>query len=208
MKYILLIALISFISCNSNEQQVNKKPDKPATPTVHYPLRVKPNLYYINDSLVAISFDSTDENLKSIVYLIEPGIEGEATKKIPLKDLIDTATFEFIGCDLERSNPLGDCFFRDKNYVYTYFKTTFQDKGYVSLNKTMDPKTFHPIEGSVFSADSSHIYYRDRALEDVDVKSFKTLKDQPPFYAKDKKGFINGGRRFTTDEAKRLGLIK
>ncbi len=99
-------------------------------------------------------------------------------KEQKIKDIIDSATFKY----------LGSSFYKDKNHVYTH--NSRLDGGNFWIVENADVKTFEVIGNSCYAKDKNFIY-AERAIQmpNIDYKTFKTCGDCG-CYAKDKNGYF------------------
>ncbi|GEM_PF-1072250 len=125
-----------------------------------------------NGDLAIKTREGNDEGIFIDRYITELCCEGE-----PIKDIIDTATFKY----------LGSSFYKDKNNVYTHY--TMLDGGNFWIVENADVPTFEVIENSCYAKDKNYIY-GERAMQmpDIDYKTFKTCADCG-CYAKDRNGY-------------------
>ncbi len=131
---------------------------------------IKPKLWMDNDGVLGIK--TIEGNAAGIDVEKFITLCGEKT----IKSVIDTASFQY----------LGSSFFKDKNHVYTHYKTACG--GSFWIVKEADPSTFETI-GDCYAKDKNHIYSeREMLLDSVDYNTFKTKKGIGCF-AKDKYGY-------------------
>lgn len=125
-----------------------------------------------NGDLAIKTREGNDEGIFIDRYITELCCEGG-----PIKDIIDTATFKY----------LGSSFYKDKNNVYTHY--TMLDGGNFWIVENADVPTFEVIGNSCYAKDKNYIY-GERAMQmpDIDYKTFKTC-DDCGCYAKDRNGY-------------------
>lgn len=123
----------------------------------------------------------------------EQGIEiekfiTELSDGTPLKKIIDTTTFKF----------LGSSFYKDKNHVYTHFLMV--DGGNFWIVENADTKSFKVL-GDCYAKDNKRIFAERNMHADTifDYHSFKTCKGCGS-YAKDKNGFYFWDEKIKIDE--------
>jgi len=117
-----------------------------------------------------------------------------------LKSVIDLKTFKY----------LGSSFYKDKNYIYTYY--AMAGGGNFWIVKEADVKTFKVI-GDCYAKDKNHIF-GERAMEMklIDYKTFRTKKGIGCF-AKDKAGYYFWDSKLNLDkldeyEKKAVDILK
>ncbi len=190
-KYILIVLLTTFFSCQENNNDSNTKSDKKETITSERGNRInyrkvkidsinktldwkimKNNLWINKNGELGIkTTESNEEGIDIERYITELCCEGKS-----LKSIIDTASFEF----------LGSSFYKDKNNIYTHY--IMSDGGNFWIVKEADVLTFEII-GDCYAKDKNHIYgERAMVMDSVDYKTFKTKKGIG-CYAKDKNGY-------------------
>ncbi len=134
-----------------------------------------------------------DIGLKTTKAIGEPEfIDFYLTKTphdIPLKELVDTATFHY----------MGGSFYKDKNHIYNYFPMS--DGGnFYSIDDKADYSTFEVLGDGCYARDKSHIYVEKHIeIVEVDYTTFQVIQG---CLAKDKNGFIFWTDRITESEAK------
>ena len=112
----------------------------------------------------------------------------EVEKEIPLKSIIDTTSFRY----------LGSAFYKDKNNIYHHY--TMADGGYFHVYDIADHATFRVV-GGVYAKDKNHIFdERHGILEHVDYKTFRTAKGFA--FAKDKHGYYFWDELITEESMK------
>lgn len=100
----------------------------------------------------------------------------EAETRIPLREVIDTLTFEY----------LGSSFYRDKNSIFTIYEMA--SGGRFWRVKDADLATFEVI-GDCYAKDKNYIFgERAMIMKQVDYQTFTTKKGIGCF-AKDKNGY-------------------
>lgn len=106
----------------------------------------------------------------------------------PIKSVIDTATFKYVG----------NYFYKDKNHVYTHFLTV--DGGNFWIVQDADPQTFEAL-GSCYAKDKNYIYgERAMKMDSVDYATFKTC-NECNCYARDKNSFYFWDDKINLKEA-------
>lgn len=105
----------------------------------------------------------------------------------PLKDIVDTATF----------NELGNTYYKDKNHIYHYY--AMSDGGSFNRFEKADHQTFQII-GDCYAKDKNYIFDLKGNKIDADYKTFKTTNGLSGCVAKDKNGYFAWGERINPDE--------
>jgi hypothetical protein len=115
------------------------------------------------------------------VYISELCCEGKK-----LKNIIDTASFKY----------LGSSFYRDKNNIYTHY--VMSDGGNFWIVGA-DVATFE-ILGNCYARDKNQIYSeRNMVMDSVDYQSFRTSTEVGCF-AKDKHGYLFWDERIRPED--------
>lgn len=106
----------------------------------------------------------------------------EYPKRIALKRMIDLDSYEEFN-----ETP----FSKDKKHVY-YVRST-SDGGQRFLIKSAKPKTFTPIK-SRWSKDERNVYWENKIIKGVDLKSFKVDEADPNSAIDNKWVYLDGQR--------------
>ncbi|WP_313031514.1 DKNYY domain-containing protein [Soonwooa sp.] len=124
-----------------------------------------------NGDLALKAAEGTEEGIIIEKYITEMA-DGQ-----PLKSVIDSATFSY----------LGSSFYKDKNHVYTHY--VMVDGGNFWIVDNADVKTFQVL-GNCYAKDKNKIFTERNMETDTifDYRSFKTCDDCGCF-AKDKNGY-------------------
>jgi len=164
------------------EQSLRKKETDSINKTSNWKL-VKHNLYRNKNGDIGFQENrSLGEGAITVIdYITKLGFNDGK----PLKNAIDTATFEDLGCS----------YYKDKKHIYIYY--AMLGGGSFSIDTKVDYKTFKVI-GDTYAKDKNHIYAdRMGIMEDVDYKTFHT-KIGIGAYAKDKNGYYYWGQKIDT----------
>ncbi len=136
-----------------------------------------------NGDLAVKTQEGTDVGISIDRYISKMADSGK-----PIKSVIDTATFKYVG----------NFFYKDKNHVYTHF--LMAHGGNFWIVKGADPQTFQAL-GNCYAKDKNNIYgERAMKMDSVDYKTFKTSKECACF-AKDKNGFYFWDDKINLKEA-------
>ena len=195
--HIFLLTTLPFLSnCQvAKEKHINNSSDKRYTRIskrkhffdsinkAHQWKEIKPKLWMDKNGVLGIK--TSEANAKGIDF--EFFITALCCDGKSIKSVIDTASFQY----------LGSSFFKDKNQVYTHYKTACG--GSFWIVKEADPGTFRVI-GDCYAKDKNHIYSeREMILDSVDYKTFKTKKGIGCF-AKDKNGYYFWDRKLDSED--------
>ncbi len=139
----------------------------------------------------AIGETETKEFIYTDYYIYKFGFNEYS----PLKSVIDTATFHY----------LGSTFYKDKYHIYHHY--TMSDGGSFNIYNIADYKTFKII-GDCYAKDKNHIFgERAGILEHVDYKTFISAKEAGCF-AKDKNGYYFWDEKISDEELQDTSLVK
>lgn len=118
--------------------------------------------------------------------------EGEK----PLKNIIDTATIQYLGAD----------YYKDKNYIYQYYAMAYG--GWFARIDDFDYKSFQVLEEETYVKDKNGIYEaRNKIkLKGVDIATFRPLKNSS--FAKDKYGYFSWEERITKEDLENEDIKK
>lgn len=190
-KYLLLIFIFIFLSCQENQnksndtflekntittQRIERINDlKSKTDSINKILdwkKVKDNLWINKNGELGIkTIVVNEEGVDIEKYITKLCCEGKS-----LKSVLDTVSFEF----------LGSSFYKDKNNIYTHY--LMSGGGNFWIVKEADVSTFEII-GDCYAKDKNHIFgERAMVMDSVDYQTFKT-KIGIGCFAKDKNGF-------------------
>ena len=123
-------------------------------------------------------------------YLTHAHASSSGGDNIPLKSLVNTETFHYIGAS----------FYKDKNHIYNHFPMS--DGGiFYPIDDMVDHATFKVFEDSCYAKDKNSIYVEKHVLirSDVDYQTFQVIKG---CLAQDKHGFIIWDVRATEEDAR------
>jgi hypothetical protein len=96
-----------------------------------------------------------------------------------------------------------DVFFKDKNGIYFL---TYRDNFSKPRPVPADQDSFLRLDG-YYSQDRQHIFYEDKILEGVDLKTFEVYPPYDDDFAKDKNHVYKRGARLETPHAETFELI-
>jgi DKNYY family len=156
-----------------------------------------------NGSLAFKSEQVTDDEGRRMVLFIDhfyPVFEDSITTITYLKDVIDTASFQF----------LNYCFWKDKNHIYTFTPTS--SGGTLNIAGFGDPATFAPLSPeSRYAKDKDGVYYYIYGkIEGADPQTFTTLDEYPEGYmhdlARDKRYYYRGATQLDMHTIYQSGL--
>ncbi len=109
---------------------------------------------------------------------------------VPLKMLVDTATFHY----------MGGSFYKDKNHIYNYFPMS--DGGnFYPIDDRVDYSTFEILENGCYARDKNHIYV-EKHIDIIDEVDYETFRAIDGCIGQDKNGYFLWTDRITEDEAK------
>jgi len=123
---------------------------------------------YDEDSLVTVDYyiDRTYNGLDSINEYVTL-----------LKNVIDTATFEFIG----------NFYFKDKNYVYILVSMVYG--GHLVINHSADVETFRAMNSPFYACGKNECYFAGMTTEGADPETFRVIIDSDTPVSRDKNNF-------------------
>ncbi len=140
---------------------------------------IKNNLY--TDKLGELGFQtlqSLNEGKQMVHNYITTMYIPETDQYVPLKTLIDTATYEEVG---------ETAYYKDKNRVYLFY--ALSDGGFLKIMEDADAATFHAV-GACYAKDKERVYVQSEGeLKNVDYATFRS-SESVGCYAKDKHGYL------------------